>query len=327
VTLAFPNQYFLGLSGLTQGGWDLQATELRCGATHCSGTIMLYGAGQWGAPSGQGPNGEGNGAQVYAQYAPPSGPLALECQMPPYEPAVEAVLNANFPSSGACKACAAVDNGLGYGRVWTREDTTNSWQPTTIWNNTTGASVQVRSLFAYTDSQTGVSYLFAGSDDTNGLGGIFHATYNANASGNLVWDSTPELEISATNSGASFTARYDLPTASLVVTGVSAGALGVNMGVTDVGGFLPAGCMITGQTTGTQGGIGSYTISPAPTAHIAPEAMTASVTLPSGLNKRVMSIASGPNTAGGTSLYATVGIQVWERVDGASRPIHLKHGV
>ena len=173
MTLAFPNQYFLGLSGLKQGGWDLQATELRCGATHCSGTIMLYGAGQWGAPSGQGPNGEGNGAQVYAQYAPPSGPLALECQMPPYEPAVEAVLNANFPSSGACKACAAVDNGLGYGRVWTREDTTNSWQPTTIWNNTTGASVQVRSLFAYTDSQTGVSYLFAGSDDTNWPGGHF----------------------------------------------------------------------------------------------------------------------------------------------------------
>ena len=83
MTLAFPNQYFLGLSGLKQGGWDLQATELRCGATHCSGTIMLYGAGQWGARSGQGPNGEGNGAQIYAQYAPPSGPLALECQIPP----------------------------------------------------------------------------------------------------------------------------------------------------------------------------------------------------------------------------------------------------
>ena len=27
--------------------WDRQATELRCGTTHCSGTSLLYGAGQW----------------------------------------------------------------------------------------------------------------------------------------------------------------------------------------------------------------------------------------------------------------------------------------
>jgi len=50
MTLPFSNQYFSGTAGLTQGGWDLQATELRCGISYSGGTIMLYGAGQFGAP-------------------------------------------------------------------------------------------------------------------------------------------------------------------------------------------------------------------------------------------------------------------------------------
>jgi hypothetical protein len=33
---------------------------------------------------------------------------------------------------------------------------------------------------------------------------------------------------------------------------------------------------------------------------------------------RVMSFCTGTNTRGGTSLFATVGIQVWERTDGAN---------
>ena len=84
VTLPFSSLYFNGTAGLTQGGWILQATELRSGMSYSSGsdTIMLYGGGQWGMPSGEGPVGEGNGAQIFGQYSPPNGPLAIECQMP-----------------------------------------------------------------------------------------------------------------------------------------------------------------------------------------------------------------------------------------------------
>ena len=108
MTLPFSNQYFSGTAGLTQGGWILQATELRCAISYSGGTIMLYGAGQWGAPSGQGPLGQGNGGQIYGQYAPPNGPLAIECQLPVYETSVEAIVAANFGTSwlvcaGRCK--------------------------------------------------------------------------------------------------------------------------------------------------------------------------------------------------------------------------------
>jgi hypothetical protein len=243
MTLPFASQYFSGTAGLRQGGWTLQATELRCAITmtYLGNEIMLYGGGQWGSPANEGPYGEGEGGQIYAQYLPPSGPLVIECQMPPYEMAVESMVMAQFP--GAPVACAGTGNSLGFGSVWTRADSTNCWQPTVIWNNTTGAAVQVRSMFSYTDSVTGVAYLFAGSDDTNGNGGVFHATYNSSVPGCLVWDSTPELVLSATNQG---------------------------------------------------------------------------VTLPQGLGPVVMSFCKGTNATGGTSLFATVGIQVWERIDGAN---------
>jgi len=241
MTLPFSNQYFSGTAGLTQGGWDLQATELRCGISYSGGTIMLYGAGQWGAPSGQGPLGQGNSGQIYGQYAPPNGPLAIECQLPLYETSVEALVAANFGASWL--VCAGVANAWGYGRVWTRNDATRAWQPTLIWQSPAGSTVEVRSLFSYTDSVTGIPYLFAGSDDGSGNGGIFRASYNANVPGCLVWNSTPELAISATNQG---------------------------------------------------------------------------VTLPQGLGVRVMSFCTGTNANGGTSLFATVGIQVWQRIDGAN---------
>jgi hypothetical protein len=243
MSLPFGSQYFNGAAGLTQGGWILQATELRCGMslTYNGETIMLYGGSQWGSPGNEGPYGKGEGAQIYAQYSPPSGPLAIECQMPSGESGVVSMVMAQF--AGASIACAGTSNSLGYGRVWARTNATNSWAPTIIWNNTSGASVQVRSMISYTDSVTGVAYLFAGSDDTNGNGGIFRATYNANVPGYLVWNSTPELAISATNQG---------------------------------------------------------------------------ITLPQALGVRVMSFCTGTNASGGTSLYATLGIQVWERIDGAN---------
>ena len=73
---------------------------------------MLYGGGQWGAPSGQGPLGQGNGGQIYGQYSPPNGPLAIECQLPAYESAVEAMVCADF--NGSWLACAGTANSLGY---------------------------------------------------------------------------------------------------------------------------------------------------------------------------------------------------------------------
>jgi hypothetical protein len=311
MTLPFSSQYFNSTAGLTQGGWILQATEFRCAMPY--GPSMLYGGGQWGAPSGasftaslnttgggqmvvsavasgtlyvgatvyaasvpsgtvitgqvsgttggvgtysvstsstvaseamtsgEGPVGQGNGGQIYGQYAPPNGPLAIECQLPASEPAVEAMVAAQFGASWL--VCAGTDNALGYGRVWTRNDATRSWQPTQIWQSPAGSGVQVRSIFSYTDSVTGIPYLFAGCNDANGNGGIFHATYNANVPGCLVWNSTPELAISATNQG---------------------------------------------------------------------------VTLPATLAIRIMSFCTGTNASGGTSLFATVGIQVWERIDGAN---------
>ena len=39
---------------------------------------------------------------------------------------------------------------------------------------------------------------------------------------------------------------------------------------------------------------------------------------PATLARRVMSFCAGTNASGGTSLFATVGIQVWERIDGAN---------
>ena len=83
--LPFANQSFNGSAGLTQGGWILQSAEARAGIAY--GGAMIYGSSQWGAPKGQGPHGFGNGGQIYAQYQPPSGPIALECQMPVYESA------------------------------------------------------------------------------------------------------------------------------------------------------------------------------------------------------------------------------------------------
>src|SRR5580700_5632422 len=101
MTLPFSSEYFNGAAGLTQGGWILQATELRCGMslTYLGNTMMLYGGSQWGSPGNEGPWQQGEGAQIYAQYSPPSGPLAIECQMPLYETGVTSMVSASFPSA------------------------------------------------------------------------------------------------------------------------------------------------------------------------------------------------------------------------------------
>ena len=83
MTLAFPDRYLLAVSGLKQSGLGPSGDRASLRRDSLQRHELALRRGQWGAPSGQGPNGEGNGVQFYAQYAPPSGPPALECQMPP----------------------------------------------------------------------------------------------------------------------------------------------------------------------------------------------------------------------------------------------------
>ena len=240
--LPFANQSFNGSAGLTQGGWVLQAGEVRAGIAY--GGAMIYGSSQWGAPKGQGPHGFGNGGQIYAQYQPPSGPIALECQMPVYESAAASMTVAHFPSSSAWKCCAGSMNSKGVARVWTRDDATNSWQPTTAWASPAGTTTEIRSMLSYTDSVTGTDLLFAGLDDLSGGGGIFSAIYDANTPGNLIWGTSAELELSTTNQG------------------------------------------------------------PQPN--------------PSVFEVRVMSFAVGPDEHGKQALFATVGTEIYKRIDGES---------
>jgi hypothetical protein len=54
------------------------------------------------------------------------------------------------------------------------------------------------------------------------------------------------------------------------------------------------------------------------TPDLALSATNQGIALPALLNVCVMSFCTGTNASGGTSLFATVGIQVWERVDGAN---------
>jgi hypothetical protein len=165
------------------------------------GSSVLLGSGMWEQPPGSGPNALGNGAQILAQYAPPSGPIVIEAQLPIYELAISSMVAANFASSNVWKPCAGTWNTNGNASVWVRDYCTNAWVPTTVWSNGTGTMAQVRSLFSYTDQVTGLSYLFAGTDDSNGFGGICRGAYSAEAPGNIVWDSTPELPLSRTNQG------------------------------------------------------------------------------------------------------------------------------
>jgi hypothetical protein len=242
----FANVAYLAANQTVAGPWVMAGTEMRNGllvpALNPAQNMVLLGNGMWEEPSGGGPNGLGSGAQILAQYAPPSGPVVIEAQLPPCEVAIASMVQANF-GPGVSKACAGTWNASGNATVWTRDNPTRAWVPTVVWSNTTGATAQVRSLCAYTDQVTGVSYVFAGTDDTNGVGGICRGAYSATAPGAIVWDSTPELAITNTNTG---------------------------------------------------------------------------VTLPAQLGLRVMSFAQFTDALGNTALYATVGIQLFKRIDGAN---------
>ena len=162
MTLPFSSQYFNGTAGLTQGGWIIQATELRCAHdSYAAARHMLYGGGQWGAPAGEGPLGQGNGGQIYGQYSPPNGPLAIECQMPVYETAVQAMVAA--PTSTAHGSPARACKSLG---IWPRLDAQRCrahMAADADLGQPDGCGGSGSQPGAYTDSVTGVTYVFAGS--------------------------------------------------------------------------------------------------------------------------------------------------------------------
>ena len=191
--MTFPNIVYLGANETPQGGWIMEGTEMR-NALYAGG-ILYLGNGMWEQPQGSGPIGYGNGAQILAQYAPPSGSIVIEAQLPQSELCVASLTSANFASSKAWKTCAGTWNTEGYARVYTRYPATRSWIGTTIWSNATGKTAQVRSMLSYTDQKTGQSYLFAGASDASGFGGVYAGTYDAHAPGNIVWGNKAEITI------------------------------------------------------------------------------------------------------------------------------------
>jgi hypothetical protein len=200
----FPNVSHQGQSALTSGPWTMGGTEARCLLT--SGTTLFMGLGSSEAPSGN-----ATGAQILAQYSPPNGPWQIESQLPLTQIAISSMFGASFPhtNGGAYLICAGTQNTNGYASVVTRYPPTQSWTQTFIWNNNTGATAQVTSLFSYSDPITGVDYLFAGSNDTNGNGGIYKATYASTVPGMLQWNRTPELALSSTNTPSQYQSAWN----------------------------------------------------------------------------------------------------------------------
>jgi hypothetical protein len=190
----FPNVSYLGQSALTSGPWTMAGTEARCLIKNSTSLLM-------GLDSCKAPGGNTSGAQILAQYSSPNGPWQIESQLPLTQIAISSMLVASFPNTngGVYLTCAGTRNTNGNASVVARNASTRSWTQTFIWNNNTGADAQVRSLFSYTDSVTGIDYLFAGCDDTSGAGGIYTATYNSIVPGMLVWNPAPELSLSSTN--------------------------------------------------------------------------------------------------------------------------------
>ena len=67
MTLPFSSEYFNGTAGLTQGGWIFRPPSFV--SASAMAVDMLYGGGQWGAPSGQGPRRGQRRADLWAVFA------------------------------------------------------------------------------------------------------------------------------------------------------------------------------------------------------------------------------------------------------------------
>jgi hypothetical protein len=80
----------------------------------------------------------------------------------------------------------------GLSEVFSRNDGTGGWtaMPLPVRRVTTGIQ-QVRAIGAHRDRQTGVDQVFAGNDRF----GVYSGTYDAAASGQIRWSTTPELDM------------------------------------------------------------------------------------------------------------------------------------
>jgi hypothetical protein len=227
-------------------------TEFR---TRCQyGNYMFGGVGGSDSPvAGFG--------QILVQKSPPSGAWTLEVQLPSEIVAVCSMTTVNFPhvTGSPGKLVAGCRNSNGYATVYARNDATETWQPTYIWNDPSNTSVvEIRAMIAYTDPTGGpggtpIDYLFAISattDSTSGNGGIYRATYNASAPGQLVWDATPELSLSNTNTAAQYTAAWNgsgfgvTPPPAFTICSMSMAVLG------DGNLYAAVGCQIWKRTNG-----------------------------------------------------------------------------
>jgi hypothetical protein len=208
--------------------------------------MMLFMGGQWGAPSGIGPERYGNGGQIYAQYSY-GGPIELECQMPIADSACGCGVVAFFGGT-TYLLCAGAVNFARNMKVYTRDYCTASWAPSTGWVSPVGTSTEIRSMLSYEDTTmtTPTSYLFVGSDDGSGNGGIFKARFNQSVPGSLVWDhpapasNVPELTIGSTN------VPSQTFVGSIATTGVMTVAYVNDIGTTTVKGSISPNMTLTG---------------------------------------------------------------------------------
>jgi hypothetical protein len=292
-TLPFPSQAYNSLIGngsaqYLQGAWTLQDTEIRCAVTYNTHQTLLFGGGQWGAPSSV-----SNGGHIYGYYnlagaaSIPTTAPAIECQMPLFDTAVDSMWNGPMtPPSSTYRNFAGVANTNGFAKVYVRNDATNSWIPTWIAQSTNApVDVQVRSGIIYTDSITGQTLTFCGADDGLGWGGIYSGTYStapaaADTMG-ISWTggptAMPEVSISEVDANL-IVASYNHTSNVLTVTEAYNSAA-ITVGTFIYGASMPWGCYVSSVD-----GDGTYTLSAVtnggaalPTANILSETMAASI--------------------------------------------------
>jgi hypothetical protein len=81
-------------------------------------------------------------------------------------------------------------------RVFSRDDTTGAWTPTTLAQDRPLPDFlpQIRSLATHRDARTGVDRVFAGTDPRGAYSGVYDPTLP----GRISWDPAPELDIRST---------------------------------------------------------------------------------------------------------------------------------
>ncbi len=247
----FPNVSYLGSTGTEVGPWTMGGTEFRTMWQY--GDYMFGGVGAWESPTWA-------YGQILVQKSPPSGAWTLEAQLPSAVTAVVSMTAVNFPhTSGSPWKLVAGCWASGYAVVYARDDASETWQPIVLWDDSSAtANCEVRALIPYTDPTGGpggtpIDYLFATTDTTDsssGNGGIYRATYSATAPGNLVWDATPELAFSATNTVAQYAAAWNgsgegvTPPSGLEIRGMSLAVM------SDGNLYATVGCQIWKRTNG-----------------------------------------------------------------------------